>query len=186
MQHQATYGVQIPEIWQIDPATSRIEFTTRKRLFFVKDVTVGGHFADVRGTITLDEEQPANARADITIGAASVGTHQGKRDAHLLTTDFFDVERHPLVIFRSRHIEAIDRAAGQYRVTGDLTIRGTVREIILDAEYTPPQPGAPKPQIVVTLTTSLNRRDFGIVWNTPIIKITDEVHVAITVAALRT
>lgn len=174
-----------PATWQIDPAASRVAFTTRKRLFFVKDLTVTGHFTDVRGTISLNEDKPANAQAEVTIGAASVGTAMGKRDAHLLKADFFDVKRHPFLIFRSRHIEAIDRAAGRYRVTGDLTIRGVTREVVLDAEYTPPSPGARKPQFGVTLTTSLHRRDFGIVWNMPVMKIADEINVTIAIIATR-
>src|SRR5438045_595346 len=91
----------IPTTWQIDPAASRVAFTTRKRLFFVKELTVTGHFAEVRGAIALDEDEPANARAEVTIGAASVGTNMGKRDAHLLKADFFDVKRHPTLTFRS-------------------------------------------------------------------------------------
>jgi polyisoprenoid-binding protein YceI len=127
-----------------------------------------------------------SARADVTIGAASVRTHQGKRDAHLLKADFFDVERYPTLTFRSRRIAAVNPSKGRYRVTGDLTIRGVTREVTLDGEYTPPRPGTRTPQIGVTLTTTLNRRDFGIVWNTSIMRIADEIAVTITVVATRT
>lgn len=174
-----------PATWRIDPAASRVEFTVGKRLFFVKDLTVTGRFADVRGTISLDEREPESARADIAIGAASVDTGMGKRDHHLFKADFFDVQRHPVLAFRSRHIEAINPSKGQYRVMGDLTIRGVTRAVILEGEYTPPRPGARKPQIGVTLTTSLNRRDFGIVWNLPIMQVADEIDVAIAVVATR-
>ena len=176
----------IPATWQIDPAASRVAFTTRKRIFFVKELTVTGQFTDVRGAIALDEADPVNARTEVTIGAASVGTNQGKRDAHLLKADFFDVKRHPTLTFRSRRIEAINPSTGRYRVTGDLTIRGVTREVILDGEYTPSRPGTRTPQIGVTLTTSLNRRDFGIVWNLPIMQVADEIDVMITVVATRT
>jgi polyisoprenoid-binding protein YceI len=176
----------IPAIWQIDPAASHVAFTTSKRVFFVKELAVTGRFTDVRGAITLDEGTPANARAAVTIGAASVGTNQGKRDAHLRKADFFDVKRYPTLTFQSRRIETINPSKGQYRVTGDLTIRGVTREIVLDGAYSPPRYGTHTPQIGVTLTTSLNRRDFGIVWNLPIMQVADEIPVTIAVVVTRT
>lgn len=76
--------------YHIDPAASRVEFTIHKRLFFVKHLLVTGRFAAVQGTISLDEQEPANSRADVTIGAASVDTGMGQRDKHLRKAAFFD------------------------------------------------------------------------------------------------
>src|SRR5215470_10963429 len=109
--------------YRIDPAASCVEFTIDKRLFFVMHLMVTGRFTDVEGTIRFDEQEPANAQAEVTIGAASVDTRMGKRDQHLRKADFFDVERHPTLTFTSRRIETIDRRAGHYRVVGDLTVR---------------------------------------------------------------
>lgn len=172
-------------LWQIDPAASRIAFTIGKRLLFVKKLTVTGRFAAVRGTIRLDERQPDNAQAAVTIDAASVDTRQARRDAHLRTADFFDAERYPTMRFTSRRIEAIDAQSGQYRVTGDLTIRDVTREVQLQAWYTPAEDGARVPRIALTLTASLNRRDFGLNWSKPIIKIADELNVSIEVQAVK-
>src|SRR5690348_1814141 len=159
--------------YQIDPAASRVEFTIGKRHFFVRHLLVTGRFNDVQGTISLDEDEPANTRAEVTIGAASVDTRMGKRDKHLRKADFFDVERYPHLTYVSRRIETIDRATGRYRVVGDLTIRGVTREVALDATYVPDTGAGPR-RIMLTLTGGLNRRDFGMVWNNPLVTIPDD------------
>jgi polyisoprenoid-binding protein YceI len=168
--------------YRIDPAASRVEFTIGKRLFFVKHLLVTGRFAAVEGTISLDEREPASARAEVTIGAAGVDTGVRKRDAHLRKADFFDVERYPHLTFASRRIETIDRAAGHYRVTGDLTVRGVTREVALDATYVPAA-AAGQRRIKLTLAGALNRRDFGMVWNNPLIAIPDELTVSLQIEA---
>ena len=169
--------------YQIDPAASRVEFTIGKRLFFITHLLVTGRFTDVRGTISLDEQEPANARAEVTIGAASVDTGMGKRDKHLRKADFFDVERHPYLTFRSRHIETIDRASGHFRIVGELTVRGVTRDIHLDATYIPATSGGPGRRIKLTLTGALNRRDFGMVWNNSVITVPDDLTVRLQIEA---
>jgi polyisoprenoid-binding protein YceI len=169
--------------YRIDPAASRVEFTIGKRLFFVMHLMVTGRFTDVAGTISLDEQEPANPRAEVTIGAASVDTRMGKRDQHLRKADFFDVARHPTLTFTSRRIETLDRRAGHYRVVGDLTVRGVTREFALDTHYVPAQDEGSTPRIKLTLTGPLNRRDFGIVWNNPLITIPDDLTVRLQIEA---
>jgi polyisoprenoid-binding protein YceI len=168
--------------YQIDPAASRVEFTIGKRLFFVIPMVVTGRFAAVQGTITLDADEPSRARAEVTIGAASVDTGMGKRDAHLRKADFFDVERYPHLTFTSRRIETIDRATGRYRVAGDLTVRGVTREVALDATYVPAT-GAGLRRIKLTLEGDLDRRDFGMVWNNPLLRIPDDLTVRLQIEA---
>lgn len=169
--------------WQIDPAASRVEFAIGKRLAFVRRLTVTGRFTDVRGKISLDEREPSAARADVTIGAASIDTGNARRDTHLRTADFFDVERYPTLRFTSRRIAAIDAAAGRYRVTGDLTIRDVTREVQLDAHYSPPPLAASmgEPGLMLTLTTEVHRADFGLGWSNPIIAIADDLTVTLAV-----
>ena len=168
--------------YQIDPAASRVEFTIGKRLFFVLHLMVTGRFTDVEGAISLDEQEPANARAEVTIGAASVDTRMGKRDQHLRKADFFDVERRPTLTFTSQRIETIDRRAGHYRVVGALTVRGVTREVALDTHYVPQGEG-PARRIRLTLTGPLNRRDFGIVWNNPLITVADDLTLRLQIEA---
>lgn len=182
--------------YRIDPAASRIEFTIRKRLLLVSHQLVTGRFTDAQGTISLDEQAPANARAEVTIGAASLITGKDnqsrlhamqatKRDAHLRNADFFDVARYPHLTFTSRRIEAVERAAGRYRVTGDLTVRDVTRAVTLDATYAPATSDGAGRRIALTLTGPLNRRDFGMIWNRPYLVVADELAVTIAVVATR-
>lgn len=169
--------------WRIDPAATRAEFTIRKRLMFIRRLTVTGRFSDVSGTITLDEQNPTGAEATVSIGAASIDTGIARRDKHLRTADFFHVERHPALTFMSRRVEAVDQAAGAYRVSGDLTVRGVTRPVSLDARYTPAPSGEREPRLTLDLTAPLNRRDFGIVWNKPFLDIADDLTVSLHVEA---
>jgi len=149
--------------WRIDPTTARVEFMIRKRLMFIQTLTVTGRFTGVSGAITLDEQEPSTARAEVTIDAASIDTQNARRDKHLRTVDFFHVEEHPHLTFTSQRIEAVDRAAGTYRIIGDLTVRGVTREVTLDAHYMSPVAAAraprissrsPRPSIGATLASS--------------------------------
>jgi polyisoprenoid-binding protein YceI len=171
--------------YQIDPAASRVEFAIGKRHFFVRHLLVTGRFSDVRGTIALDEQEPANSWAEVTIGTASVNTGMGKRDKHLRKADFFDVAHYPHLTFVSRRIVPIDRERGHYSVRGDLTIRGVTREVALDAHYTPALGEGQARRIKLTLTGPLNRRDFGMVWNNPLVTIPDDLTVALQIEATR-
>ncbi len=166
--------------WEIDPKASRVEFTARMRLMFIMKVKVQGHFTDVSGTITVDEHEPTNSQVNVTIGAASLDTKMAARDKHLRSADFFDVEHYPSMTFTSQRIEALDQAAGHYRVTGTLTIREVSREVSLDAWNVPPWTAGDS-RLTFNLTTVLDRRDWGLTWSRPIQQIADEVNLALTV-----
>jgi len=120
----------------------------------------------------------------VTIGAASIDTGNRQRDKHLRTADFFHVDRHPSLTFQSRQVEAIDQAAGRYRVVGDLAVRGVTRPVTLDARYEPAKGTGPGRRIKLTLTGSLNRRDFGIVWDNPLFHVADDLTVKLEVEAI--
>jgi len=167
--------------WEIDPKASRVEFTARMRLMFIMKVKVQGHFTDVSGTITVDEHEPTNSQVNVTIGAASLDTKMAARDKHLYSADFFEVEHYPTLTFISHRIEVLDRATGHYRVTGALTIRDVTREVSLDAWNGSPQAAGDTPRHTFTLTTVLNRRDFGLTWSRPQQRIADEVNLALSV-----
>ena len=167
--------------WKIDPQASRVEFTARMRLMFIMKITVLGRFTDVAGTLTADEHEPANSHITVTIGTASLDTKMAARDKHLYSADFFEVEHYPTMTFTSQRIEALDQAAGHYRVTGTLTIREATREVSLDAWNVSPQTAGEKPGLRFNLSTVLDRRDFGLTWSRPQQKIADEVNLALTV-----
>src|SRR6266699_364615 len=166
--------------WEIDPQASRVEFTARMRLMFIMKVTVLGRFTDVAGTLTIDEREPANAPVTVTIGTASLDTKLAARDKHLYSADFFDVEHYPTMTFTSRSIKVLDQAAGHYRLTGTLTIRGVTREVSLDTWNVPPRTTGDS-RLTFNLTTVLDRRDWGLSWSRPIQQLADEVNLALTI-----
>jgi polyisoprenoid-binding protein YceI len=166
--------------WKIDHEASRVEFNARMRLMFVMKVTVLGRFTDLSGTLTVDEDEPATSHITVTIGTANLDTKLAARDKHLHSEDFFDVEHYPTMTFTSRRIEALDQAAGHYRISGTLTIREVTREVSLDAWNVPPWTAGDS-RLTFNLTTVLDRRDWGLTWSRPIQQIADEVNLTLTV-----
>lgn len=165
--------------WKIDQEPTSVEFTSRMRMVFVMKVTVQGRFSDVTGTLTVDEHEPTNSHATITIGTASLDTKMAARDKHLYSADFFDVEHHPTMTFTSQRIEVLDKAAGHYRITGPLTIREVTHEVSLDARNVSSQT-ADDNRLRFLLTTVLDRRDWGLTWSRPIQQIADQINLSIT------
>ncbi len=166
--------------WKIDQEVSRVEFTARMRLMFVTKVTVQGRFNDIAGTLTVDESEPTNSHATITIGTGSLDTKMAARDKHLYSADFFDVEHYPSMTFSSQRIEVLDQAAGHYRITGPLTIREVTHEVSLDARDISSKTSG-ESRLTFHLTTVLDRRDWGITWSRPMQKIADQVNLDLTV-----
>jgi polyisoprenoid-binding protein YceI len=147
-------------LWQIDPKHSLVEFAVTYLAF----TTVKGHFEGVSGTIRLDDADPARASVVVEIDAASLNTREGRRDAHLRSADFLDVERHPTITFASTQVEVV--APNRWLVHGDLTIRGTTRTVVLDTEAKG-RGRNPEGLAVAGFAarTAINRRDFCVRWN---------------------
>ena len=145
--------------WQLDPAHTHVEFSV-KHLMIAR---VKGRFAGVTGTVALGGD-PADSSVDVVIDAASVDTREAKRDAHLRSADFFDVERFPTIAFRSREVRPT--GAGDFSVVGDLTIRDVTRDVTLEVtdegRGTDPWGGE---RAGFSATTEIDRRDFGLTWN---------------------
>ena len=146
--------------WHIDATHSGIHFSIRHMVVS----KVRGRFAKYTGKVDLDDGDLTRSFVEATVDASSIDTGTPQRDAHLRSPDFFDVEKHPELRFRSTRIEKIEGA--RYRVVGDLTIRDVTREVSLDVEYG----GRAKDpwgneRIGFTATTSLDRKDFGLQWN---------------------
>lgn len=144
--------------WTLDPAHSTIAFTV-KHLMISK---VRGTFDRFDVTIVTAED-PQDSTIEATIDVASVNTNQADRDNHLRTSDFFKVDEFPEMTFRST---SFDRDGEDFTVTGELTLRGVTREVVLKGEfggilvddYGNTKAGA-------TATTTINRHDFGVSWN---------------------
>lgn len=149
--------------WTFDPAHTQVEFSARHMMF----TTVRGRFSDVSGTLVIDEEDPDNSRVEVEIDAKSIDTRVSDRDTHLRSEDFLDVEKHPEITFRSKRIEGAYAEAGdEFRVVGDLTIRGTTKEVTLDARFEgrgiDPWGGE---RVGFSARTKIDRREWGLKWN---------------------
>jgi polyisoprenoid-binding protein YceI len=146
--------------WKIDPSHTRVGFSVRHMMI----ATVHGQFENVSGTVDFNEDQPSRSSLDVQIEAASLNTRDANRDAHLRSADFFDVENHPYLTFKSTKVEVVDDAHG--RITGDLTIRGLTRRVVLDTEYngTVKSPWGSY-SAGFTATAKINRKDWNLNWN---------------------
>jgi len=146
--------------WIIDPAHSNVGFSIKHLMI----ATVRGSFTQANGTVSVDENDPTTAEIDITIPTASVNTRDEKRDAHLRSPDFFDVERFPNMTFRGKRVER--QSGDTFRVIGDLTIRDVTREVQLDVELL----GRAKDpwgneKAGFEATTKIKRSEYGLTWN---------------------
>ena len=119
--------------WELDPAATRIAFSVKN----LSVAYVDGTFRLASGRVVLDDENLSRSTIEAVIDAGSVDTDEPKRDTHLRTADFLDVTRYPTIAFRSTRIE---QAYGDHwKVTGDLTLRGTTRPVVLDVQGRPPR-----------------------------------------------
>ena len=146
--------------WTIDPAHSLIEFAVRHLMI----TTVKGRFAGVDGTVKLDEADPAFVDVEVRIDVASIDTREPQRDTHLRSADFFDVETHPHITFTSKR--PIASRGGEFKLTGDLTLHGVTREVVLDVteEGRGKDPWGGE-RLGFSATTKIKRSDFGLTWN---------------------
>jgi polyisoprenoid-binding protein YceI len=146
--------------WTIDTAHSRIGFTARHAMV----TKVRGSFTEFAGTAELNAEQPAASRIDLTVEVASVNTGNEQRDGHLRTNDFFDAETHPQIRFVSTSVERVDPE--NYRLTGDLTIKGITHPVTVDFEYTGVATDPYGNQRAgFEGKASINRKDWGVSFN---------------------
>jgi polyisoprenoid-binding protein YceI len=141
--------------WALDPAATRVAFSVRN----LTVAHVDGTFRLASGHVTLDDADPSRSTIEAVIDAASVDTDEPKRDAHLRSADFLDVARYPTITFRSTGIERAD--GGHWKVTGDLTLLGTTRPVVLDVDGSSTQQGRSSAHA----TTTIERRDFGMTYS---------------------
>jgi polyisoprenoid-binding protein YceI len=177
--------------WEFEPGHSAAEFRARHMMV----TWVRGHFKNIRGTLSFDPALPAGASVEVAIDARQLWTGEPDRDAHLKSADFLDVEHFPEIRFRSKRTEVSGPHA--YRVTGDLTMRGITREVALDVTYfgqweTPYwQDGVnrgPVTRAGFEASTTVNRHDFKVSWNSSLDKggivVGDEIYITIDIEAL--
>jgi len=165
--------------WQIDPAHTAAGFSVKHMMIS----TVRGQFKGVAGTITWDDQDISKSVVEVTIDANTVDTSEPKRDADLKSPNFFDVGTYPTITFKSKKMEQV--SAGKLKVTVDLTIHGTTKEVVLDVEG--PSVAVKDPwgntRAAVNATTKINRQEYGIKWNNKLdgggLVVSDDVNITI-------
>jgi polyisoprenoid-binding protein YceI len=147
--------------WKFDPQHTSAQFAVKHMMIS----TVRGAFSKVTGTVTYDDQDISKSVVDVSIDVSSVDTREPSRDKDLRSEKFFDVEHFPTMTFKSKKVERVSSA--KLKVTGDLTIRGVTKEVVLDVDG----PTAPvtdpygNQRAAVNATTKVNRLDYGVKWN---------------------
>jgi polyisoprenoid-binding protein YceI len=167
--------------WQIDPAHTLVELSAKHMMF----TTVKGRFTGVKGTIVDNADDPARSYVEAEIDAASITTGDAQRDAHLRSADFLDVADYPSITFRSTHVEGTRE---RFRLTGDLTIRGTTRPVTFQAEFSGTGKSPWGNEVAgFSATGEINRKDFGLNWNVALetggLLVSDTVKISLEVQA---
>ena len=124
---------------------------------------VRGQFAGPTGTITFDAANPAAASVEASVDASTVDTQVADRNNHLKSADFFDVETYPTITFKSTAVESVNDTHA--KVSGDLTIKGVTKPVVLDAEFYGVQSNPQSDHAGFYATTVIDREDFGLTWN---------------------
>jgi polyisoprenoid-binding protein YceI len=147
--------------WKIDPAHSSAEFKVKHMMIS----NVKGKFTGLDGTLVLDAVDPTKSTVEATIPVATLTTGDPQRDGHLKSPDFFDAERFPAFAFKS--VAVHPGAPAEHEVVGELTIHGVTKVVSFEVEG----PSAPakdpwgNTRVGLSATTIINRKDFGLTWN---------------------
>jgi polyisoprenoid-binding protein YceI len=171
--------------YAIDATHSRIGFVARHAMV----TKVRGSFNEFEGSGYFDADHPADSHLELVIKAASIDTRNADRDGHLRSNDFFAMDEYPEIVFRSTSVEQTGDA--EYRVTGDLTIKGVTKPVSVDFDYT----GAAvdpfgNQRIGLEGTATINRKDWGVNWNAALeaggVLVSEKVTLEFEVSAVRT
>ncbi|MGA7220579.1 MAG: YceI family protein [Candidatus Sulfotelmatobacter sp.] len=171
--------------WNIDPVHSVAEFKVKHMMIS----NVKGQFTRLKGALALDETNFENSRIEASIEAASINTRDDQRDGHLKSADFFDAEKYPELTFKSTEVTRV--AADELAVAGELTIHGVAKNVVFNVEG-PTQPAKDpwgNTRIGLSATTKINRKDFGLTWNSPLetggILVGDEITITLDVQFIK-
>ena len=180
----AAAAVASAETWNIDPAHTTVEFSVRHMMIS----NVKGQFEKLSGTIAANGNDPNSVQISAVIDAASINTRVEKRDAHLKSAAFLNVDKYPTITFKSTKVEP--DGSNKWKVTGDLTLHGVSKPVVLEVETTAPiKDPSGKTRTGASATTKIDRKDFGVTWNKPMetggVLVGDEVSIAIEVEAVQ-
>lgn len=153
--------LSLASTWNIDPEHSNVGFKVRHLMVS----NVKGSFEKHTGTVEINDKDITKSKVQISIDTASINTSVKKRDEHLRSPDFFDVAKFPAMTFVSKKV--VKAGKDKLKVTGDLSIRGVTREVVLDVEGPSAESKDPWGTIRrgASASTTINRKDFGLTWN---------------------
>ncbi len=171
--------------WNIDPEHSNVEFKVRHLMVS----NVKGHFDKYSGTVNIDDKDITKSKVEVNIDTNSINSNVQKRDEHLRSADFFDVAKYPAMTFVSKKVAK----AGQdkLKVTGDLTLHGVTKEVVLDVAGPSKESKDPWGNLRkgATATTKINRKDFELAWNKALetggVVVGDEVAITLEIEMIR-
>jgi polyisoprenoid-binding protein YceI len=170
--------------YTIDPSHSRIGFVARHAMV----AKVRGAFNDFEGSFHFDPADPAGSSAKVVIQAKSIDTRNEQRDAHLRSNDFFSMDEYPEIVFESTSAEKVDDE--HFKLNGDLTIKGVVRPVSIDFEYSGSviDPWG-KQRLGFEGSTTVNRKDWGVNWNVALeaggVLVSEKVTLELEIAAVK-
>ena len=169
--------------WTIDTGHSSVHFIARHMVI----TKVRGAFKSFKGTLELDDADMTKSKIDVSIDASSIDTAEEKRDGHLKSADFFDVEKFPTLTFKSK---SITKKGDAYDVVGDLTIHGVTKEVVLATQFEgkgkDPWGGE---RVAFAAKTKIEREDFGLKWNQVLeaggVLVSNKIEIEIEVQAIK-
>ena len=172
-------------IWNIDPDHSNVGFKVRHLMVS----NVRGSFEKHSGVVDINDQDITKSKVDVTIDTASINTHVQKRDEHLRSADFFNVAKYPAMTFVSKKVAKAGK--DKLKVTGDLTLHGITKEVVLDVEG--PSRESKDPWGVIrrgaTASTKINRKDFGLVWNKALetggVAVGEDIHISLEIEMIK-
>lgn len=171
--------------WRIDPLHSAAYFSVRHLMIS----TVRGQFSGVNGNVQFDPKHRNGATVTATVDCRTLTTGVAKRDDQMKGPDFFDTKRFPLMKFQSKKVEPA--GPDKLKVTGDLTINDKTREVVLDVDGpSPPVKDAQgRTKVGLSASTTINRKDWGIVWNEVLdgggLAVADQVNITLDIEMIR-
>ncbi len=178
-------GLALASTWTIDPDHSSTGFKVRHLMVS----NVKGNFNKFSGTVDINDKDITKSKVDVTIDTSSINTNVQKRDEHLRSADFFDVAKFPTMIFVSKKVAKAGK--DKLKVTGDLTLHGVTKTVVLDVEGPSKESKDPWGNIRkgATATTKINRKDFGLVWNAALetggVAVGEEVTITLEIEMIR-
>lgn len=160
MSNEAAAAAEAVTTWEIDPAHSHAQFKVRHMMIS----NVKGEFTKLSGAVKIDSADVTRSSVDIAVDTTSINTRDAQRDGHLKSPDFFDVEHYPTIAFKSTKIASTEDGL---ELTGNLTMHGVTKPVTFAVDGPTPETKDPWGNVRrgVEATTTIDRKDFGLVWN---------------------